>query len=75
MGPLQVLAQSISLVAITWSTTLKNLQVSLDESAHRRLKRVAADRGETLANLIREAVSAFVAAHEHRQAEMNEEDR
>ena len=54
---------------------LKNLQVSLEESLHKRFKRVAADRGETLANLIREAVTAFVSAHEHRQSELNEEDR
>ena len=40
-----------------------------------RLKRVAADRSETLANLIREAVAAFVTAHEKRQAELTEEDR
>jgi len=54
---------------------VKNLQVSLEESLHKRFKRVAADRGETLANLIREAVTAFVSAHEHRQSELNEEDR
>lgn len=54
---------------------MKNLQVSLDENLHKRFKRVAADRGETLANLIREAVTAFVAAHEQRQAELKVEDR
>lgn len=54
---------------------MKNLQVSLEEPLHKRFKRVAADRGETLANLIREAVTAFVAAHEQRQAELTEEGR
>ena len=54
---------------------MKNLQVSLEESLHKRFKRVAADRGETLANLIREAVTAFVTTHEQRQAEQNEEGR
>ena len=54
---------------------VKNLQVSLEERLHKRFKRVAAERGETLANLIREAVTAFVTAHEHRQVEQNEEDR
>ena len=72
---LQVLAASTGLVAITGSTIVKNLQVSLEESLHKRFRRVAADRGETLANLIREAVTAFVAAHEQSQAELKEEDR
>ena len=54
---------------------MKNLQVSLEESLHKRFKRVAAERGETLANLIREAVTAFVTAHEQRQVELIEEDR
>ena len=66
---------SIGFVAITRSLIVKNLQVSLEESLHKRFKRVAADRGETLANLIREAVTAFVTAHEQRQAEQTEEDR
>ena len=75
IGLLQVLAASTGLVAITWSTIVKNLQVSLEESLHKRFKRVAADRGETLANLVREAVTAFVAAQEQREAELKEEDR
>lgn len=54
---------------------MKNLQVSLEEGLHKRFKRLAADRGETLANLVREAVTAFVTAHEQRQSELDEEDR
>ncbi len=48
---------------------MKNLQVALEERLHQRLKRVAADTGATLANLIREAVTAFVEQHESRKAE------
>lgn len=51
---------------------MKNLQVALDERLHQRLKRVAADRSETLANLIREAVSALVDQHERNQAHEEE---
>lgn len=43
---------------------MKNLQVALDEAIHQRLKHVAADRSETLANLIREAVQLLIAEHE-----------
>ena len=52
---------------------MKNLQVALDERLHQRLKRVAADRAETLANLIREAVSDLVDQHEKQQAVQIEE--
>jgi hypothetical protein len=43
---------------------MKNLQVALDERLHQRLKRVAADRGETLGNLVRQAVTLLVETHE-----------
>ncbi len=74
IGLLLVLKASTVLVTRTWSITLKNLQVSLEERLHQRLKRVAADRSETLANLIREAITAFVTQHEINQAQQNEED-
>jgi len=43
---------------------LKNLQVALEDRLHQRLKRVAADTSQTLANLIRQAVTSFVEQHE-----------
>lgn len=51
---------------------MKNLQVALVEDVHQRLKRAALDRGETLANLVREAVQEFVERHEQRQAKHGE---
>jgi len=50
---------------------MKNLQVSLVEDVHLRLKRVALDEEETLANLIRQAIAEFVERHE-RQAKSGE---
>ena len=50
---------------------MKNLQVALEEADHKRLKRMAADTGETLANLIRQAVLKLVDEHE-RHAERGE---
>ncbi|MBN2193902.1 MAG: hypothetical protein JW751_13890 [Polyangiaceae bacterium] len=46
---------------------MKQLQVALDERLHKRLKRVAADRAESLGNLLREAVTTFVEHHEQSQ--------
>ena len=43
---------------------MKNLQVALDERLHQRLKRVAADKGETLGNLVRRAVTLLIEQHE-----------
>ena len=43
---------------------MKNLQAALDEPIHQKLKHVAADRSETLANLIREAVQLLIDHHE-----------
>lgn len=43
---------------------MKNLQVALDETLHQQLKHVAADRSETLANLIREAVQLLIEQHQ-----------
>ncbi|MBN2197144.1 MAG: hypothetical protein JW751_30340 [Polyangiaceae bacterium] len=44
---------------------MKNLRVSLVEDVHLRLRRVALEEGETLANLIRRAIEEFVERHEH----------
>ena len=70
MGPLLVIPESKVLDAIT-RNAMKNLQVSLEERLHQRFKIVAADRGETLANLIRQAIAQFVERHE-RQAQIKE---
>ena len=43
---------------------MKNLQVSLEQTQHQRLKHVAADVGKTLAVLIREAVGMLIEQHE-----------
>jgi predicted transcriptional regulator len=43
---------------------MKNLQVSLDDQLHLRLKRIALEKQQTLANLIREAVASLVEQHE-----------
>lgn len=71
---LLAIAASVVLAPISRSIKLKNLQVALEVSLHQRLKRVAADRDETLANLIREAITAFVTQHEQAQANHGEED-
>jgi len=67
MKPLLVIPESRVLDAIT-RNAMKNLQVSLEERLHQRFKIVAADRGETLANLIRQAIAEFVERHEQRQS-------
>ncbi len=58
-----------------WSAHRRGRAGALDRLLEYCQHDVAADRSETLANLIREAVTAFVMAHEHRQLEQNEEDR
>jgi len=48
---------------------LKSLQVALEDRLHQRLKVVAADTGQTLATLIRLAVTSFVERHEAQRVE------
>jgi len=54
---------------------VKTLQVAFEEGMHQKLKHVAADTGETLANLIRQAVALLIEQHEKRQAEQHGEGR
>ena len=54
---------------------MKNLQVALEDRLHQRLKMVAADTGQTLATLIRLAVTLFVERHEAPHAEQTGEGR
>lgn len=54
---------------------MKNLQVALEDRLHQRLKRVAADTSQTLANLIRQAVTQFVEQQETQQFEHTGEGR
>lgn len=51
---------------------MKNLQVSLEEFQHQKLKHVAADTSKTLAVLIREAVELLIDQHEKRQLSVEE---
>ena len=54
---------------------MKNLQVALEDRLHQRLKRVAADTSQTLANLIRLAITQFVEQHETQRGEHTREGR
>lgn len=64
--------RSSTVLASILRSTMKNLQVSLVEDVHLRLKRAALDEEETLANLIRRAIAEFVERHEQRQAKSGE---
>ncbi len=63
------------LVAITRSIPIENLQVALEDRLHQRLKRVAADTSQTLADLIRLAVTQFVEQHEAQRVDHTGEGR